>query len=81
MVCNGAEDPFIPLQTVEAYKRAMDSVKADYKYIAYENATHSFTSKGADSIGKKFNLPLAYQREADEKSWAELKYLLEETFK
>ncbi|GAA4272351.1 dienelactone hydrolase family protein [Aquimarina gracilis] len=81
LVCNGAEDPFIPLETVERYKRAMDSVKADYKYIAYENATHSFTSKVADSIGKKFNLPLAYQKEADEKSWAELKHLLEEAFK
>lgn len=80
LVCNGAEDPFVPAETVEAYKNAMDSVKADYKYISYENTTHSFTSKSADAMGKKFNLPLAYQKEADEKSWAELKQLLEEVF-
>ncbi len=80
LVCNGAEDPFVPAETVEAFKKAMDSVKADYKYIAYENTTHSFTSKMADSIGKKFNLPLAYNKEADEKSWSELEQLLEEVF-
>ncbi len=80
LVCNGAEDPFVPAETVEAFKKAMDSVKADYKYISYENTTHSFTSKSADALGKKFNLPLAYQKEADEKSWAELKQLLEEVF-
>ncbi|MEW7292767.1 dienelactone hydrolase family protein [Aquimarina sp. 2304DJ70-9] len=81
LVCNGAIDPFIPIETVDAYKKAMDSVKADYKYIAYENATHSFTSKAADSLAKKFDMPLAYQQEADEKSWAELQKLLEEAFK
>lgn len=80
LVCNGAEDPFIPAESVENYKKAMDSLKADYKYIAYENATHSFTSKAADSIGKQFNLPLAYQKEADEKSWQELQQLLNRAF-
>ncbi len=80
LVCNGAEDPFVPVATVEAYKKAMDSVNAQYKYIAYENTTHSFTSKAADSIGKKFNLPLAYNKEADEKSWEELKQLFKEAF-
>ena len=80
LVCNGAEDPFIPAESVENYKKAMDSLKADYKYIAYENATHSFTSKAADSIGKQFNLPLAYQKEADEKSWQELQELLNRAF-
>ncbi len=81
LVCNGAIDPFIPAKTVEAYKKAMDSVQADYKYIAYENATHSFTSKAADSLAKKFNMPIAYQQEADEKSWAELQNLLAEAFR
>ncbi|SHI50224.1 dienelactone hydrolase family protein [Aquimarina spongiae] len=80
LVCNGAEDPFIPAESVENYKKAMDSLKADYKYIAYENATHSFTSNAADSIGKQFNLPLAYQKEADEKSWQELQQLLNRAF-
>ncbi|MBP2832811.1 dienelactone hydrolase family protein [Aquimarina sp. U1-2] len=80
LICNGAEDPFVPEATVATYKKAMDSVNAHYKYIAYENTTHSFTSKVADSIGKKFDLPLAYNKEADQKSWKELELLLEEVF-
>lgn len=80
LVCNGAADPFVSPESVTAYKAAMDSINADYKYIAYPDAKHAFTSKEADSLGEKFNLPLAYQKEADEKSWAELKSLLADTF-
>ncbi|TRZ45266.1 dienelactone hydrolase family protein [Robertkochia solimangrovi] len=80
LVCNGANDSFIPPETVTAFKKAMDSIHADYKYIAYENAVHSFTSKAADSLGKKFNMPLAYNQEADEKSWEALKELLRSVF-
>lgn len=80
LVCNGAADPFVSPESVVAFTRAMDSVKADYAYIAYEGAQHAFTSKDADSLGKKFNLPLAYQEKADQESWNELLALLNETF-
>ncbi|MEJ1221870.1 dienelactone hydrolase family protein [Sediminicola sp. 1XM1-17] len=80
LVCNGAADPFVSPESVAAYKTAMDSINANYKYIAYPDAKHAFTSKEADSLGKKFNLPLAYQKEADEKSWEELKALLDKSF-
>ncbi len=80
LVCNGAADPFVSPESVEAYKKAMDSINADYKYVSYPGAQHAFTSKEADSLGKKFNLPLAYQQEADEKSWAELTSLLTSTY-
>ncbi|RZS90429.1 dienelactone hydrolase [Aquimarina brevivitae] len=81
LVCNGAEDPFVSPESVAAYTKAMDSIQADYKYVAYEEAVHAFTSKDADSLGKKFDLPLAYNKEADQKSWEELKRLLEDVFK
>ncbi|QLE02612.1 dienelactone hydrolase family protein [Galbibacter sp. BG1] len=80
LICNGAEDPFVSPESIAAYTRAMDSVNADYQYIAYEDAVHAFTSKEADSLGKKFDLPLAYNADADEKSWEELKELLKEVF-
>ena len=80
LVCNGADDPFITDDSVIAFKAKMDSINAEYNYIAYEGATHSFTSKDADSIGKKFNIPLAYNKEADEKSWEALQQLLKDAF-
>ena len=81
LVCNGADDPFVPAEQVAAFTAAMDSAKADYKYIAYEGAVHGFTSKGADSLGQKFELPLAYNAEADQKSWQEMQDLFQSVFK
>ncbi|NKI32311.1 dienelactone hydrolase family protein [Croceivirga thetidis] len=80
LVCNGADDPFIAPESVEAFKVKMDSINADYKYIAYEGAKHSFTSKEANANGEKFGLPLEYNAEADQKSWQELQNLLNEVF-
>jgi dienelactone hydrolase len=52
----------------------------DYKYIAYPGAVHSFTSKYADEMGAKFDMPLAYQAEADSASWAEMQALFKSVF-
>jgi dienelactone hydrolase len=80
LVCNGASDPFISGESEVAFTRAMDSIDADYLYISYEDAKHSFTSPAADSLGRKFDLPLEYQKKADEASWKELQKFLEDTF-
>lgn len=80
IVMNGADDPFVPAEQVAAFNAAMDSAQADYKYIAYEGAVHAYTSPGADSLGKKFELPLAYNKEADQKSWAELQEFFNSVF-
>lgn len=80
LVCNGADDPFASPESIETYKKQMDSINADYKYVAYPGAVHAFTSKEATALGEKFDLPLAYNKEADEKSWEELKTFLKETF-
>ena len=80
LVANGADDPFVSPESIANFTRAMDSIKADYTYVAYENAKHAYTSKGATALGEKFNLPLEYNAEADAKSWQALQDLLNETF-
>lgn len=80
LVCNGADDPFISPESVDAFKKAMDSVGAAYEYVSYPGVKHSFTSKEADANGEKFQLPLAYDEDADKKSWASLQQLLSEAF-
>ncbi|GMN06403.1 dienelactone hydrolase family protein [Croceitalea sp. MTPC5] len=80
LVCNGADDPFISPESITAFKTAMDSINADYNYVAYPGVKHSFTSKEADANGEKFGLPLAYDADADKKSWASLQELLAEAF-
>lgn len=81
LVCNGAEDPFNPGDKVVAFEKTMDDAGIKYKLVNYQGAVHSFTNPAADSLGKKFNLPLAYNKEADKKSWAEMQKFFKEIFK
>ena len=80
LVCNGAADPFISPESITAFTSAMDSIGAKYEYISYPGVKHSFTSKAADANGEKFQLPLAYDADADQKSWTSLQEMLSEVF-
>jgi dienelactone hydrolase len=81
IVFHGADDKFIPAEKVEAFKKEMKDAKVDMTFISYPGAIHSFTNPDATDLGKKFNLPLAYNADADKKSWGELKKFLSEIFK
>lgn len=81
LVMNGADDPFVPADQVAAFKKEMESAKADYKFVNYAGARHSFTNPAADANGPKFNLPLAYNAKADHDSWAELQSFLKQIFR
>lgn len=80
LIQNGAEDVMITDEQISTFKSQLDDVNADYEYIAYEGVKHSFTNKKADSLGKKYNLPLAYDKEAAEKSWEKMTLFLEKTY-
>lgn len=80
LVCNGEDDPMVPAEQAVEFQNALDSAGADYKYISYPGVVHAFTNPQADSLGKKFDLPLAYDAEADEASWEEMKSLFKNSF-
>lgn len=80
LVANGAEDPMVPAQAAQDFQNVMKSAGADLTYITYPNAKHAFTSKKADELGKKFNLPLAYNEKADKESWEAMKKLFKSVF-
>ena len=69
LVLTGGADPFVPPEQIEAFRREMDSVGASYQIESYPGAKHSFTNPAADELGDRFGLPLAYDPEADRKSW------------
>ncbi len=81
LVLHGADDKFVKPEQIEAFKQEMKAAGADFEFIAYPGAVHGFTNPDADEYGKKFNLPLAYNAEADKKSWEELKKFLADIFK
>ncbi len=59
----------------------MDSAKINYTFIDYPNSLHSFTNPASTEVGKKFNMKIAYNKEADEKSWNDMKKFLADIFK
>lgn len=80
LVCHGAEDPFVDREHLEFFNTAMGDAGIDYEFKEYPNAKHSFTSPAADSLGEKFNLPLAYNEAADKQSWEDMKAFLNRIF-
>lgn len=81
LVCNGAADTYVPAEEIVAFKKQMDSAKIDYKLIDYPNALHSFTNPESTAIGEKYGIKVAYNKEADEKSWNDMKSFLSDIFK
>jgi dienelactone hydrolase len=75
LVCNGAEDKFISADDIQKLKSEMKSAGAELKFINYPGAVHGFTNPAATEMGKKFNIPIAYNEDADKKSWAEMEKL------
>jgi len=80
LVLTGAEDPFVPQEDVDNFKKEMEAAKVNYRVISYPGAKHSFTNPGADQLGKEFDLPLAYNEAADKASWDEMKRFFDRIF-
>ena len=77
----GAEDPFVTAKQLADFKTEMTKAGVQFKVILYKGAKHSFTNPGADVFGKKFKLPLAYNKEADHASWKDMSDFLKDVFK
>jgi dienelactone hydrolase len=80
LVCSGAADKFISDKDVATFKQEMKDVGADMKYVAYEGALHAFSNPDATALGKKFNIPIAYNEKADKGSWKEMQKFFKAIF-
>ncbi len=81
LVLNGAADPLTTSEQIAAFRKEMDTAGVDYTLINYPGAKHAFTNPEADRLGEVFNMPLAYNEEADKKSWAEMQRFFKKLFK
>ena len=80
LVCNGADDSFVPEDDISALDKEMKAAGVDYTFKSYAGAIHSFTNPGATAVGEKFEIPLAYNEAADHASWHDLATFLERIF-
>lgn len=81
LALNGADDPMVKPEEVAGFKAEMTAAHVNFKSIDYPGALHAFTNPAATEKGLKFNIPVAYNEAADQKSWEELKTFLQEIFK
>jgi len=69
LVFNGADDPFITKEQINAFKQDMKAIGADYEFINYPGVKHGFTNPEADTFALKIDMPLKYDEKADKDSW------------
>jgi dienelactone hydrolase len=74
LVLHGADDPWVPLDHVNALQEELRVAKADWEVVAYGGAVHSFTDRGANTDSAK------YDAKADARSWERSMDFLNELF-
>ena len=72
LALNGDDDKFVSKEEKENFTKEMTAAGVTFRTVDYPGATHAFTNPGATEIGKKFNLPIAYNESADKQSWDEM---------
>lgn len=77
LVLRGSDDPYVPKDEVEAFHKEMKDAGSDFREIVYPGAVHGFTNPESGDDKSK---GMAYDKDADEKSWEEMKQFLREIF-
>jgi dienelactone hydrolase len=80
-VFNGADDPFIAKEQIDAFEQDMKAIGADYEFIDYPGVKHGFTNPEADGFALKFDMPLKYDEKADKDSWEKTQVFFKKIFK
>jgi dienelactone hydrolase len=80
LVFTGQADPMVPTDQVEAFVGEMQAAGVDYTLVGFPGAKHAFTNPEATELGRRFNMPIAYDRVADAESWAQTGFFLKQAF-
>jgi dienelactone hydrolase len=78
LACHGADDPFQSPAQIQAFQDEMRKARADWQFNVYSGARHSFTNPNA---GNYHVTGLAYNAEADHRSWRAMQDFFREIFK
>ncbi len=81
LVLNGGADQMVKEQERNNFVAEMKAAGVNFKNITYPDALHAFSNPKATEIGKRFNIPVAYNEDADKKSFEEERKFLARVFK
>jgi dienelactone hydrolase len=77
LICHGADDPLTTKEQITAYQDNLRAGGADWQFMVYGGAKHSFTNPDADKVGVP---ALAYNKIVDQRSWKLMLSFLDELF-
>ncbi|HBP5357811.1 MULTISPECIES: dienelactone hydrolase family protein [Pseudomonas aeruginosa group] len=80
LVEHGSADSMVPTKDLDALKQELSAAGADYQVVIQDGARHGFTNPDADAH-RGHGLDIGYDRQADQRSWADLQAFLEDIFK
>lgn len=66
LALQGGDDPIVPQKDVEAFESEMRNAHVDWEMVQYANARHAYT---LEMVGDHPGSPVAYNAEADHRSW------------
>ena len=77
LVCHGGDDQFESPEQIQAFQDEMRKANVDWQMNIYSHAVHAFTNPDSDKHG----IPgIAYNKEADHRSWQAMIDFFNETF-
>lgn len=79
-VHTGGADEFVPPEQVASLVTEMQQAGVDFALHSYPGVKHSFTNPAADDYAAEFGLPVAYDAQADRRSWEATKAFYRELF-
>jgi dienelactone hydrolase len=78
LVLHGGDDPHVPAEQVVAFQKEMRDAGVDWQMNIYGGAVHSFTNPASGNDPSK---GVAYNQEADRRSWEAMRNFFDEIFK
>jgi dienelactone hydrolase len=78
LVLHGADDPFVPKESIEGFQQEMRNAGVDWQMVYYSNAVHAFTNPAS---GNDNSRGAAYNEKADKRSYRAMIDFFDELFK
>lgn len=79
-VYTGGADKMVPSDQVSGLVKEMQDAEADLTLVSFPKVLHSFTNPDADKVAEEFDMPIAYNQQAAERSWEGTMRLYDEVF-
>lgn len=78
LICHGADDSMVSLDGVNNIRHELEQAQISHKILVLEHAKHGFTNPKSDERAKNTGVDLAYNAEAEYKSFAALDEILKQ---